>query len=192
MPLAYPVMGNKRQVFVSLHHRDSLSLFLSLSARIGNDLAMQRTIGGFSFLPKIPKHQTAMLSTLAMDLSDPVNRSNRNEGSNWHFREKLNVDPTQSGQLIGIVMVGKVPHEATDDAQICGLLKAIPLPRRGLVPKQNCVTCTKAAICKLRENGFVKGSDLDRVMDEMLVFADQRIYRTKSTPNRLTYTRRLV
>ncbi|KAJ5951479.1 uncharacterized protein N7479_009892 [Penicillium vulpinum] len=46
-------------------------------------------------------------------LIDPVRRVNLNEEGNWRFREKANVDPEQSGRLLGGVMIGKVPNEVT-------------------------------------------------------------------------------
>lgn len=178
-------MSNKRQVFVSLHHRDSPSLG-------GNRQRLGYAAYHWGILIS-PKNSKG-LDCYAFDVSDglildPVNRLNCNEGYNWHFREKVNVDPTQGGHLIGMVMVGKVPHEAID-AQIYGLLKAIPLPQKGSRPEQNCVTWTKAVIYTLRENGFVEIFDIDRFMDKTLAFADQRIHRTKSTPNRINYTSR--
>ncbi|KAJ5458912.1 hypothetical protein N7530_010856 [Penicillium desertorum] len=175
-------MRNKRRVFLSLHHRNSLSLG-------GN----RQRCGyaayhwGIFISPKSPSRPDCY----AFDVSngvvlDPVHRVNLNEEGNWHFREKVN-NPDQDS-LLGRVMIGKVPHEVTY-AQIRDLLESIPLPQKDALPEQNCVTWTRAAIRKLRENGLAEQFDLDRFMDESLAFADQRLH-TGSTPTSINYTTR--
>ncbi|KAJ5799107.1 uncharacterized protein N7518_001175 [Penicillium psychrosexuale] len=86
-------------------------------------------------------------------------------------------------------MIGKVPNEVTY-AQIYNLLEAIPLPQKGAIPEQNCVTWTRAAIHKLRESGLVEQFDLDQFMDESIAYVDQRLYDLDSQPDRINYTPR--
>lgn len=86
-------------------------------------------------------------------------------------------------------MIGKVPNEVTY-ARIYGLLKAVSLPQKGATPEQNCVTWTRAAIYKLRENGLAEQLDLDRFMDESLTYADQRLYDIYPKTARINYTSR--
>ena len=57
----------------------------------------------------------------------------------------------------------KLPNEVTF-AQIHDLLRAIPLPQKGAMPEQNCVTWTRAAICKLQEKGLVVQFNIDRLV----------------------------
>ncbi|KAF3028981.1 hypothetical protein E8E15_009918 [Penicillium rubens] len=122
-------------------------------------------------------------------LLDPVRRVNLNPNGNWVFREKANINPQNSGHLLGRVMIGKVPNEVTY-AQINGLLAAIPLPQKGALRVQNCVTWTKAAIWKLQENGLVEKFDVGQFMDDSLDFADKRIRSPESTPTSINYTAR--
>jgi hypothetical protein len=178
-------MSNKRQVFLSLHHRDALSIG-------GNRQRFGHAAYHWGILisPKSSKGPDCY----AFDVSDgilldPVRRVNLNPEGNWLFREKANINPEKSGHLLGRVMIGKVPNEVTY-AEIHGLLRAIPLPQKGAVPEQNCVTWTRAAIFKLQENGLVERFDLDRFMDESLAFADQRLQSTESTPASINYTGR--
>lgn len=86
-------------------------------------------------------------------------------------------------------MIGKVPNEVTY-AKIHGLLRAIPLPQKGALPEENCVTWTRNAICKLQENGLAEQFNLDRFMDDALAFADQRLLNTYSTRASINYTGR--
>lgn len=86
-------------------------------------------------------------------------------------------------------MIGKVPNEITY-ADIRALLEVIPVPQKGALPEQNCVTWTRTAICKLQENGLVEQFALDRFMDKSLAFADQRLHNTDSTPTYINYTGR--
>ncbi|KAJ6160089.1 hypothetical protein N7497_004626 [Penicillium chrysogenum] len=86
-------------------------------------------------------------------------------------------------------MIGKVPNEVTY-AQINGLLAAIPLPQKGALRVQNCVTWTKDAIWKLQENGLVEKFDVGQFMDDSLDFADKRIRSPELTPTSINYTAR--
>lgn len=177
-------MSNKRQVFVSLHHRDALS--------VGNN---RQRLGHAAFHWGIlicPKSSNRA-DCYAFDVSDgivldSVHRVNLNPEGNWLFREKQ-VDPKMSVRRLGRVMIGKVPNEVTY-AEIHDLLGAILLPQKGAVPEQNCVTWTKAAICELQKNRLAEQFDLDRFMNESLAFADQRIQNTETTPASINYTGR--
>lgn len=86
-------------------------------------------------------------------------------------------------------MIGKVPDEVPY-VKIHGLLEEIPLPQKGAVPEQNCVSWTRAAIRTLQENGLAEQFDLDPFMDKSLAFADQRLLKTDSTPVSINYTTR--
>ncbi|EKV04775.1 serine threonine protein kinase [Penicillium digitatum] len=178
-------MSNKRQVFLSLHHRDALSIGGNRQ-RFGHAAYHW----GIVISPKISKGPDCY----AFDVSDgiildPARRVNLNQEGNWFFRGRANINPEKSGHLLGRVMIGKVPNEVTY-VELHGLLEAIPLPQKSTLPEQNCVTWTRAAICKLQENGLVEQFDLGRFMDESLAFADQRLQSIESKPASINYTGR--
>lgn len=120
-----------------------------------------------------------------------MRRVNLDTEGNWVFREKANINPEKSGHLLGRIMIGKVPNEVTY-AEIHGLLGAIPLPQKSALPEQNCVTWTRAVICKFQVNDLVEEFDLDRFMDESLALADQRLQSSESTPASINYTGRRI
>ncbi|CAG8151161.1 unnamed protein product [Penicillium salamii] len=178
-------MSNKRQVFLALHHRGNLSIGENRQ-RLGHAAYHW----GILVSPKISKGPDCYVFDVSDGpLLDSVNRVNRNPEGNWRFRGNANIDPKEYGNLLGKVMIGKVPNEVTY-AEIHGFLEAIPLPQKGVLPEQNCVTWTKAAICRLQENGLVEQFDLNRFMDESLAFADQRLQNTDTTPAHINYTGR--
>ncbi|CAG8921750.1 unnamed protein product [Penicillium salamii] len=178
-------MSNKRQVFLALHHRASLSI-----GENRQRLGYAAYHWGILVSPKISKGPDYYVFDVSDGiLLDPVNRVNLNPNGDWHFREKANMDPEENGNLLGRVMIGKVPNEVTY-AEIHDFLRTIPLPQKGVLPEQNCVTWTRAAICRLQENGLVEKFDLNRFMDESLAFADQRLQNLNTTPARINYTGR--
>ncbi|KAJ5550595.1 hypothetical protein N7535_001462 [Penicillium sp. DV-2018c] len=176
-------MRNKRQVFLSLHHRYALSIGENRQ-RLGHAAYHW----GILIAPKRSKGPDCY----AFDATDGIildSGRDLNPEGNWHFREKANHNPEKDGHFLGRVMIGKVPNEVTY-AEIHGLLAAIPLPQKGALPEQNCVTWTRAAICELQRKGLVEQFDLDRFMDESLAFADRRLKDTDSTPVSMNYTSR--
>ncbi|KAJ5473493.1 hypothetical protein N7475_003059 [Penicillium sp. IBT 31633x] len=178
-------MTNKRQVFLSLYHRDSLSL-----SNNRQRLGYAAYHWGIIVAPKNSKGSNCYVFDVSDGIIlDSVNRVNLNPDGDWHFRERANVHPERSGHLLGMVMIGKVPNEISY-AQIRGILELIPLPRKDALPEQNCVSWTKAAISRLQENSLVEKFELDRFMDESLAFADQRLRSTESTSPRINYTGR--
>ncbi|KAJ5545242.1 hypothetical protein N7535_006375, partial [Penicillium sp. DV-2018c] len=94
------------------------------------------------------------------------------------FQGKASTNPEKSGHL-GRVMIVKVSNEVTY-AEIHSLFGAIPLPQKGALPEQNCVTWTRAAIRKLQgtasqSNSTLTGSGRIACFCGSAV-AEQRIY----------------
>lgn len=178
-------MRNKRQVFVSLQHRSAL--FIRENRQC---ICYAAYHWGLLICPNNPKGSDCY----AFDASDgilldEISGVNLNPEGYWNFREKANINPQAINHLLGSVMIGKLPNDVAL-AEIRGLLESIPLPEQGAQSEQNCVTWTRAAICKLREKGLVEEFDLDRFMDDALAYADQRLHNFESTPASINYTGR--
>ncbi|KAJ5706321.1 hypothetical protein N7536_002010 [Penicillium majusculum] len=173
-------MRNKRRVFLSIQHRNSLSVGENRQ-RLG--------YAAYHWGILICSKKSKASSCYFFDMSDGVlledspNRVNLNPEFNWLFREKQISVPTTSARLLGMVMIGKVPNEVTWE-QIHGLLAAVQVPKNNAVPEQDCVSWAKAAVCKLQEKGLTAkyNLDLDLLMDRSLAFADERIRNPESTP----------
>lgn len=178
-------MSNKRRVFVSLHHRYSLSIR-------ENRQRLRHAAYHWAILicPKKPKGSDSH----SFDVSDgiilhPTQKVDLNPEGNWFFRAEANAQPDDSPHLLGRVMIGKLPNEVSYE-NLHSLLEQIPLPEKDAEPVQNCVSWTRAAIRKLQENGFAEQFDLDPFMDKALAFADQRLHETTATSTSINYTTR--
>jgi hypothetical protein len=71
---------------------------------------------------------------------------------------------------IGEVDVGLGPET------IKVLLQSVPLPVKGAVPAQSCVSWIKLALCKLRAHGYAREiGDAEMVVARALAYADLRL-----------------
>ncbi|PGG95570.1 hypothetical protein GX51_08215 [Blastomyces parvus] len=71
---------------------------------------------------------------MAYDVSDGVRLNGEtgqdlNSERDWFFRVKNNVNPLDSGRLVGRVMIGKVPPQTTEN-DLETILRGVPLPER--------------------------------------------------------------
>ncbi|KAJ5366644.1 hypothetical protein N7541_000585 [Penicillium brevicompactum] len=178
-------MSNKRQVFLSLHHRGALSLGESRQ-----QLGYSAYHWGILISPKSSNGPDCYIFDVSNGImTDKEGNFDLNPEGDWVFRDNSEVDPEWSGRVLGRVMIGKLPNDVPY-AEIDSLLRSIPLPQKGALPEQNCVTWTRAAILKLRENNLVEQFDINRFMDDSLAFADERLKNTDSTPGKINYTGR--
>lgn len=122
---------------------------------------------------------------------DPVTNLDLNPEYDWYFRAQDQLDPTLVSNLLGMVMIGKVP-ERTEYADIQARLEAIALPRKGDIPEENCVSWARCAVEVLQRNGLVEEFDIDGLMDDALAYADQRIRGFEHTPDVINYTGRPI
>ncbi|KAJ5138859.1 uncharacterized protein N7515_003707 [Penicillium bovifimosum] len=134
-------MRNKRRVFLSIQHRNSLSV-----GENRQRLGYAAYHWGILICPKRSKASSCYFFDVSdgVLLEDSPNRVNLNPEFNWLFREKQISVPTTSARLLGMVMIGKVmigkvPNEVTWE-QIRGLLAAVQVPKNNAVPEQNCVS----------------------------------------------------
>lgn len=154
---------------VTIHHRGQLSLGDN-RARLGNSAYHW----GILIQPKKPK--LGRDSSAAYDVSDaakpdPATRRDLNPNYDWHVRAKRDANnPFVSGNLLGRVMIGKVPNHITD-ADIEDLLGKIPLPVKNT--EQNCVTWTLAAIQALQKERLAEDFDVNQFMIKALELADE-------------------
>lgn len=187
-------MGSKRRVFVSLHHRNALSIRENRQR-----LHYAAYHWGILISPKSPNEDENESNHYAFDVSDnmvqhPTTTAQTqsvglNTDATWHFRAEANANPDDKPRLLGRVMIGKLPNKVSY-TDIHSLLEQIPLPQKGTIPEQNCVTWTRAAICTLQEKGLAEKFDLESFMDKALAFADHRLREYASTPSRINYTTR--
>lgn len=154
---------------VTIHHRGSLSLGDN-RARLGRSAYHW----GILIQPKKPKLGR---DSIAYDVSDaakpdPETRQDHNPNYDWHFRAKraVNNDPFVGGNLLGRVMIGKVPNHITD-ADIEDLLGQVPLPIKNT--EQNCVTWTLASIQALQKERLAEDFDVDQFTIKALELADE-------------------
>lgn len=179
------IRRNKRQVFVSLDHRNALSL-----GENRERLGLAAFHWGIIIAPKNRKGPYCCTFDVSDGvLLDPENGINLNPDGNWNFRAKTNVNPDESSQLILRVMIGEVDHQITNE-RLYELLEAIPLPRKDAIPEQNCVTWTNAAIATLQKNGLVENFDIDLFAVEQYYFAIQRLEDLEHKPGILNYISR--
>jgi hypothetical protein len=178
-------MGNKRQVFITLHHRDEVSLGESRQ-RLGHAAYHW----GVLISPKVSKGRDCHVYDITNAARpDPITRVDLNRDRNWLFRAIANIDPLSSDHLLGMVMVGKVPN-GTSYIDIEDLLRSIPLPKKDTVPEQNCVTWVKAAIQKLQCAKLAEQFDLNKFMNYALGYADQRMGNSGTAASTINYTNR--
>lgn len=179
------IRRDKRQVFVSLDHRNALSL-----GENRERLGLAAFHWGIIIAPKNRKGPYCC----SFDVSDgvllhPENGINLNPDGDWNFRAKTNMNPDENSQLILRVMIGEVDNQITNE-RLYDLLEAIPLPQKDVLPEQNCVTWTNAAIATLQNNGLVEQFDIDAFAVEQYHFAIQRLEDLENTASILNYMSR--
>lgn len=149
-------MSNERRVFVLIHYRGGLS--------IGENrprLGYAAYHWGILILPKVYKERDCY----TFDVSDaarpdPETRVDRNPNHEWIFR----TNPTVSGSLLGLTMIGKIPN-GIDISEIRTRFQSIPVPQNHTIPEQNCVTWVMSAIQALQSSGFAEQFDFSNFMD---------------------------
>ncbi|OBT62172.1 hypothetical protein VE03_08337 [Pseudogymnoascus sp. 23342-1-I1] len=166
-------MSNKRRVFVSIHHRGALSL-----GENRQRLGYAAYHLGILISPKVYKEQDCYTFDVSAARPDPETRVDHNPNHEWIFRS----NPTVSGSLLGLVMVGKIPN-GVEISEIRTRLQSVPVPQRNAVPEQNCVTWTMSAIQTLQENGFAEHFDINKFMDVGIEFADATLSDKSGTPS---------
>jgi hypothetical protein len=177
-------MSNKRRVFVSIHYRGALS-----PGENRQRLGYAAYHWGILISPKVYKERDCY----TFDVSDaarpdPETRVDLNPNHEWIFRS----NPTVSGSLLGLVMIGKIAN-GVEISEIRTRLQLTPVPQRDVVPEQNCVTWVMSAIQTLQENGFAEFFEINKFMDAGIEFADKTLADKSGSPARvakMNYTTR--
>lgn len=158
-------MTDKRQVFVTLHYRDELSL-----GEHRQRLGLAAYHWGILISPKVSKGRDYFTYDISNGVrTDPNTRINLNPQRNWYFRPSSNVDPELSGHLLRIVMIGKLPNDV-EESTIRSYLKDLPLPRKEM--DNTYVTWIRSAITTLQKKEHTEKFDLNEFMVFALGFAD--------------------
>lgn len=166
-------MSNKRRVFVSIHHRGALSLEENRQR-----LGYAAYHWGILISPKVYQEQ----SCYTFDVSDaarpdPETRVDHNPNHEWIFRS----NPTVSGSLLGLIMIGKIPN-GVEISEIRTHLQSIPVPQRDAILEQNCVTWVMSAVQTLQGSGLAEQFDMNKFMDTGIEFADATLSDKSGTP----------
>lgn len=177
-------MGNKRRVFVSLHYRGGLSL-----GENRQRLSYAAYHWGIIIAPKVYKEgdcYTFDVSDAARP--DPETRIDLNPNHEWGFRS----NPTVSGSLLGLIMIGKIPN-GVEISEIQTRLQSIPVPQKNAIPEQNCVTWAMSAIQTLQDTGFAEQFEINKFMDAGIEFGDATLADKSGAPAtvaKMNYTTR--
>ncbi|OOG00696.1 hypothetical protein ASPCADRAFT_125706 [Aspergillus carbonarius ITEM 5010] len=160
---------DKRRVYIILHQRGALSFGVN-----------RRRLGYAAYHWGIiapPKESTGrdcyLFDVFDGHMIDPATNIDRNPSLVWKRRSRSNINPNLSGSLVAQIMIGKVPNDVTFQ-QMDASLNTLPVPRKGILPEENCVTWIRLAIGKLQEEGWAEQFDIDRFLDFSLAYADGR------------------
>lgn len=85
----------------------------------------------------------------------------------WGFYKEIFEDKTIGLNMMGRIMVGKIPSDVTKE-QVAALLSGIPLPKMDTEPIENCVSWTKDALAELQRRGWADQFDIESFMDHAL------------------------
>ncbi|KAN0079708.1 hypothetical protein V8E54_004922 [Elaphomyces granulatus] len=146
---------------------------------------------GILIRPKYPSgHDTHAFDITNGVRLDGKTRTDLNPNRDWYFRLNEHVNPANNTHILGGIMVGKVPHEVTI-SQIEDILRPVPLPVKGAMPKETCATWVKAAIQALQEAELVEKFDVDGFMAHAQDFANKRMAKG-GPPEYINYTARVM
>ncbi|VUC31696.1 unnamed protein product [Clonostachys rosea] len=163
-------MRNKRRVMLALYHRGRLSLG---DNRIR--LGYRSYHWGIIISPKNARPGHPVCNSYdATDafVIDPITGQDLNPNLDWFFRAQHDINPSATGQLIGRIIVGKLPNDVTD-SEIDALLATVPLPVQDASPSESCVTWALVALSTLQASGFAWSFDIKEFQDWALAYGDQ-------------------
>ncbi|KAJ5143671.1 uncharacterized protein N7515_002458 [Penicillium bovifimosum] len=105
----------------------------------------------------------------------------------WTYRARNDVDPDTCESRLVRMTIGEV-RAGLGPEIIKGLLQSVPLPVKGAVPEQSCVTWTKVALCKLRAHGYARWiGDVEMLVARALAYADLRLADPKDSVGFIDY-----
>lgn len=165
-------MRNKRRVVIALYHRGRLSLGDNRQR-----LGYESYHWGILIMPKHPREGHRLPLSSAYDATDilvidPETHEDLNPNLDWFFRTQHDIDPSATGQLIGRIIVGKLPNHVSK-SNLDTLLADVPLPAKDASPPQSCVTWALAALSALQNAGLAWTFDIEPFKDWALAYGDR-------------------
>ncbi|KAJ5906028.1 uncharacterized protein N7473_002944 [Penicillium subrubescens] len=177
---------NKRRVYITLHHRDDLSLPRNRK-KMG--------YGAYNWAIVISPKVSMGGDCFAYDVTnvpepDSFLRFDSNPNREWRYRQKPHVDPTNSSTMVKKIMIGKLPNDITYSL-IQSFLESIPILQNDTYHKQTGVRWIIQAIQKLQDTVLLADKFSIRMfMDEAIKLADERLQLGSSVPEITDYTKR--
>ncbi|CAG9954818.1 unnamed protein product [Clonostachys rosea f. rosea IK726] len=128
-------------------------------------------------MPKHPREGHRLPLSSAYDATDilvidPETHEDLNPNLDWFFRTQHDIDPSATGQLIGRIIVGKLPNHVSK-SNLDTLLADVPLPAKDASPPQSCVTWALAALSALQNAGLAWTFDIESFKDWALAYGDR-------------------
>jgi hypothetical protein len=142
---------------------------------------------GIIILPEQPDHDGPVCQTFeATDAAeiDPVTFRLNNPAMVWWFRHRDAVDIETSPQILGCIIVGRVPEAVTDN-ELRDVFERITLPAKNTEPQQSCVTWAVDAIRDLQARCWIDDFELGQFKDWALGYADERMKGSESREPKL-------
>jgi hypothetical protein len=177
---------NKRRVYITLHHRDDLSLPRNRK-KMG--------YGAYNWAIVISPKVSMGGDSFAYDVTnvpepDSFLRFESNPNREWRYRQKPHVDPTNSSTMVKKIMIGKLPNDITYSL-IQSFLESIPIPQNDTHHKQTGVRWIIQAIQKLQDTVLLADRfSIREFMDEAIKLADERLQLGSSVPEITDYAKR--
>ncbi|KAG5934227.1 hypothetical protein E4U53_000732 [Claviceps sorghi] len=134
--------------------------------------------------------QSEKKNWLAVDATDastidPITFRMNNPSMSWCMNPKM-VDPDGSGKLIGRMVIGEMPPEASND-ELLTIFRKVPLPVKNSHPPQSCVTWAISAVRDMQDLGWARKFDIDQFKDAALAYAVERLKKDLSTEPKIKH-----
>ncbi|KAJ5380794.1 uncharacterized protein N7496_003222 [Penicillium cataractarum] len=177
---------NKRRVYITLHHRDDLSLPHNRK-KMG--------YGAYNWSIIITPKVSTGADSFAYDVTnvpepDAFFKFESNPDREWRYRQKPHVDPTNCSTLVKKILIGKIPNDITYSL-IQYLLETIPITENDTHHKQTGVRWIVHAIHKLQHTVLLAEMfSIREFMDEAIKLADERLRLGSSVPEVTDFTKR--
>ncbi|KAJ6790085.1 hypothetical protein PWT90_02089 [Aphanocladium album] len=123
---------------------------------------------------------SAFEATTACDVDSATSRL-INAAGDWWLRASRHLDPTGDSTLLGQIAVGEVPMAASSD-EIGELFSKVALPAE---PQQNSLTWALDAVAAMQTRGWARKFDRNRLRDEAVAYADDRMHGAHAKEPRL-------
>lgn len=176
---------NKRRVYITLHHRDDLSLPHNRK-KMG--------YGAYNWAIVISPKVSMGGDSFAYDVTnvpepDSFPKFESNPDREWRYRQKPHVDPANCSTIVKKIMIGKIPNDITYSL-IQSCLESIPIEQNDTHHKQTGVRWIVLAIHKLQHTVLLAEKfSIREFIDEAVKLTDERLRLGPSVPEVTDYTK---